>query len=104
MGEERNKRMAPDERRSSILAEALDQARRHGYNHISRSSVARGAGVSEGLVSQYFKSMDGLRRAIMQAAIHQRVHEIVAQGIVAGDRVAEGAPDDLKREAMNRYI
>lgn len=103
MGEER-KRMAPDDRRSSILAEALDQARRHGYNQISRAGVAAGAGVSEGLVSQYFQSMEGLRRAIMQAAIHQRVHEIVAQGLVAGDRTAEGAPEDLKREAMNRYI
>jgi len=92
-------RANPELRKISILLAAIDVATVYGYNNISRQQVADRAGVSTGLVTKYFGTMNCLRRDIMRAAIHQEIAEIVAQGMACGDRHAAKAPEELKAAA-----
>lgn len=94
------KRLPPNERRDAILAAAVDLSRRDGYNQITRDAIAEHAGVSMGLVTRYFGTMNKMRRAIIRAAISDEVLEVIAQGLAARDEHARKAPDDLKRKAL----
>jgi AcrR family transcriptional regulator len=98
------KRLPPEERRENILAAALDLSRRHGYTTVTREGIAEAAGCAPGLVSRYFGTMQQLRRAVMRAAVHQEVLEIVGQGLTGNDPHALKASEELKRRAMERVI
>lgn len=87
-------------RKEHILAVAVDQAKTTGYTKITRDGIADAAGVSFGLVTKYFGTMSNLKRAVMGQAIKERIPEIVLQGLAHGDKRAQNAPEDLKREAL----
>ena len=93
-------RADPTLRKDQILNVALDLAKGHGYHKITREAVAYHANVSAGLVSRYFNTMKQLRRAVMRAAIHREIPEIVAQGIANNDDHAKKAPVELKQKAL----
>jgi len=86
-------------RKENILQVAVQLAAINGYDKITRDGVAEHAGVSMGLVTKYFGTMNQLRRDIMRAAIKREVPEIIAQGLVNGDARAKKAPDELKEKA-----
>ena len=98
------KRLSPKVRRESILIAALDLAKTHGYNRITRDAIAEHAGVSMGLVTRYFHTMQQLRRTLMRAAIKSEILEIVAQGLASNDVYAQNAPDELKERAINSLM
>ena len=83
-----------------ILDKAVGLALEVGFNNIRRDTVARRAGCATGLVSHYFKNMDGLRTAIMEEAIKAEHVTIIAQGLAQGDTVAMSAPARLKTKAL----
>ena len=93
-------RTDPELRKDQILNVAVELAKTGGYHKISRDSIAEKAGVSQGLVSKSFNTMKQLRRAVMRAAIHREIPEIVAQGIANQDDQAKKAPPELKRKAI----
>jgi AcrR family transcriptional regulator len=88
-------------RKNNILAAALDVSIKDGYNKVTGTSVAEAAGVSVGLVFKYFGTMKQLRNAIMKAAIQQEILEIIAQGLVTGDRKAKKVSAELKKRALS---
>lgn len=92
-------RANPELRKGSILDAAVELSRKEGFANISRQQIADRAGVSTGLVTKYFGTMAQMRRAIMRAAIAREIPEIVAQGMVCGDRQADKAPEELKAAA-----
>lgn len=92
-------RANPELRKGSILDAAVELSKSHGYANISRQQIADRAGVSTGLVTKYFGTMQQMRRAIMRAAITREIPEIVAQGMACSDRHASKAPDELKNAA-----
>jgi DNA-binding transcriptional regulator YbjK len=94
-------RTNPALRKQYILAVAVEMAIANGYNKITRDKIAEAAGVSMGLVSRYFGTMQQLRRFIIRTAIHEHIPEIIAQGLANGDDHAKKAPDDLKAKAIN---
>lgn len=94
-------RIDPELRKDQILNIAIEMAKTGGYHKISRDSIAKKAGVSQGLVSNSFHTMKQLRRAIMRAAIHRKIPEIVAQGIANQDDQAKKAPPELKKQALD---
>lgn len=98
------KRLKPEVRREQVLAVAIDIAIKHGYNAVTRERVAEQASISTGLVSRVFNTMDQLRRAVMRAAIHREILPIVAAGIGCNCRIAHGASEQLKHDAMNWLI
>lgn len=94
------KRQDPAVRTEQLLAAALRVAASTGWRQMTREGIAEAAGVSPALVSVRLGTMDALRRSVMRAAIKQRVLPIVAEGLVARDRHALAADDELRRAAM----
>jgi AcrR family transcriptional regulator len=89
----------PEDRKAQIIAEALRQARARGYQNVRVEHIAASLGITAGLIYHYYKTVPLLKRAIMGAAIAQRLPEIVAQGLVAKDPRAMNADDSLKASA-----
>lgn len=93
-------RLHPNIRAAQILDAAMDCAVKHGYTKFTRSDVARKIKVADGLINNYYQTMDHLRRAVMRRAIDNKVLIIIAQGLAAGDRIAAKAPLELKKQAL----
>lgn len=101
-------RMKLEPRREQILAAAMQIATSTGYNSLTRDGVAHLAGVATGTVNHVFDTMRQLRSAVMCCAVTRakrhnspELRLIIAQGLAEGDSVAHGAPDWLKREALD---
>lgn len=97
-------REEPEHRRAAILDAALKCAKRDGFLTLRRDTVAEAAGCSVGLVTYYFANMPKLRRAVMRAAVAREVLPVVAQGITAGDPIANRAPTKLKHAALTAML
>lgn len=94
-------RMKPKDRKEHILQAALDVARKRGFNKMDREAIARQAGVSPALITQYYTTMTQMRRAVMRAAVKREVVEIIAYGLGARDKHAMKAPAELKQRAID---
>lgn len=92
--------MSKDARKLHILACAMTEAKRHGYNNVTREAIAARANCASGLVSHYFGTMLQMRRAIMSEAIRTRELRIIAQGLADGHPKAMRAPVELKQAAV----
>lgn len=86
--------------RCKVLDAAYQLAQHVGLYDMMRDDVARLAGVASGSVNHHFKTMDGLRDAVMRKAIQTECLSIVADGLAARNKYAQGAPEGLKREAL----
>lgn len=89
-----------DNRNRRILDSALELAELRGYRAITREQVAERAGVATGSVNNAYGNMEGLRDAVMAAAVERRVPGVVAQGLADGHPAARAAPQDLKDSAL----
>lgn len=92
-------RANPTLRKAHILAAAVAMAKDTGYHKLTRDAVAESAGVSMGLVTRYFGTMNQLRRDVIRYAIRHNIPEIIAQGLANADDHAKKAPDELKARA-----
>lgn len=88
------------ERKAQILAAALQLAEQTDYRHITRRSVAQAAKCSSALVTHHFGDMAALRVAVLFAAVEQSCLRVVAQGLVACDPIAWGAPVAIRAAAL----
>ena len=89
-----------ENRNRAVLDAALTAAATHGYRVFTRQQVADLAGVATGSVNNAFGTMDGLRDAVMAAAVDRGLVAIVAQGLADRHPAAVGAPPDLKQQAL----
>lgn len=101
-----------DVTRNALLSAALKQARKHGLYNMRRVDVASAAvvphpgttrkRVAPSLLSHYFGSMAGLRKAVIThiIATHSYI-DVLAQALAERDPDASKAPAGLKREALN---
>jgi AcrR family transcriptional regulator len=96
----RASRTKPDIRKAHILEAAINLSIRIGYKSITRDAVAEMAGISSGLIGNYFPKMSHLKHAVMAFAIEHQVVEIIAQGLTVGDAHALKINDDLKQKVM----
>jgi len=97
-------RANPTLRRDQILNVALTLAAKKGYQNITRDGIAEKAGVSMGLVTRYFGTMNQLKIAVMRAAVKRGIAEIVAQGLANGDSHAKKASAELKAKAATLLV
>jgi AcrR family transcriptional regulator len=72
-----------EESRARIMAAALDRFGRDGYDGTSVRAIAEEAGVSVGLLYNYFEGKDGLLRALFEASM-QDVRASFAAADAAG--------------------
>jgi len=97
------KRANPEMRKEHILKAAVNLAMEAGYKSVTREGVANCAGISEGLVTRYFGTMNQLRTAIIRYAVKQEIVEIVAQGLAVSDPHAKKASTELKQKAIAHF-
>lgn len=93
------KRMKPGDRHEQLLTVALELSRTKGYDRVTKLQIAEKAEVVHSLVNVYFLNMEKLRRDIMRAAIERECIEVIAQGLVNGDKYARKAPTKIKKKA-----
>lgn len=95
------KRLDPETSRDEILKAAARVALRPdvGLFGLTRDLVMAEADRSAGLVSRAFGTMEGLRDAVLQAAIENGRAELVADGLCMRLPLAKTAPESLLREA-----
>ena len=89
-------RLEPKVRKNEILQAALAVAAKEGYASMTREQVANKAGCSQALVSNYYGTMTQLRRSVLRHAIKNEHHHVIAQALIAGDRLVKGIPRKLK--------
>jgi DNA-binding transcriptional regulator YbjK len=94
------RRANPALRKDYILAVAVDMAKGVGYHKLTRDAVAEKAGVSMGLVTRYFGTMNQLKGAVVKRAIKTGVLEIVAQCILNKDPRGAKISEELKARAL----
>lgn len=92
-------RTNPALRRDQILNVAIKMAKSIGYNKVTRDGLAESAGISTGLVNNYFGTMPQLKRAIMRTAVAKGIPEIIAQGLANNDKHAMKASPELRAAA-----
>ena len=88
-----------EDRDNRILNAALELAEVEGYQWITREAVAVRAGVSPGTVNNVFKTMRGLKRAVLKAAVDRGILPIIAQGLADRHEIALSAAADVRAKA-----
>jgi DNA-binding transcriptional regulator YbjK len=90
----------PDIRKQQILEAAILVALKVGYKKITRKAVAGKAGVSTGLITNYFTPIDILKTEVLIMAVRKEIIELIAQGVGARDPVTRNLPNKLKKKVM----
>lgn len=89
-----------ENRNRAVLDAAVKLAASRGYRNITRQQVADEAQVAVGSVNNAYGTMDGLRDAVMAAAVERSLPEIVAQGLIDRHPAALNASAELRGAAL----
>lgn len=92
-------RFTPEARSTDIIEAAVIVAKDKGYRNMTRAQIAAQAGISAPLVTHYMGGMDTVRDSVMLYAVQTFIPEIVAQGLMDGNGLAQSASDHLKEKA-----
>lgn len=87
-------------RNRAVLDAALRLAGQRGYRNITRQQVADEAQVAVGSVNNAYGTMDGLRDAVMAAAVERELLPVIAQGLADRHPSALAAPLSVKDSAL----
>lgn len=90
-------RMAPAQRKDEILTEAFRQATENGLQTVTRPSVAKALGLTDGLINRYFGSVTGLREAVLAKAVTDKVLDVIADAIELQMSVQHIPPDLIEQ-------
>lgn len=93
-------RSDPKVRTNEILAAAILDAEKRGFQNITIRSLANHVGCSRALIHIYFNTIVQLKRSVMRYAIKDENLLIIAQGLVAKDPTARKASEELKDKAI----
>lgn len=88
------------ERRTAIMAAALELAEATGFGNITRDGVAQRAGVAVGSVNHEFGTIAKLRDEVMAQAVAREILPIIAQGLACNHPALQNAPGELKSAAL----
>jgi len=90
------------DRRDSILDAAREAFARAGFEGTSVADIARGAGVSDGLVYRYFASKRDLLNAVLTAFYERTMVDL--EGIAAREAPFEQRFHDLVRRHIEGFV
>ena len=89
-----------ENRNRTVLEAAIALAEEYGMQAVTRPRVADAASVAVGTVSNAYGCMDGLRDAVMSAAVEREILPVIAQGLAERYPAALAAAPDLKTRAL----
>ena len=98
------KRTPTKVRKEEILSAALDIAKTSGLAAVSGKKIAAALGIGRTGIMHHIISMHELRCAVMRRAIKTEELVIIAQGLAAGDPIAQEAPEGLRRRAADMLV
>ncbi|MGL5281025.1 MAG: TetR/AcrR family transcriptional regulator [Cetobacterium sp.] len=90
--------------RSIILNAATDLAISKGLYKMRRDDIGNYGGISYGSIHHHFGTMANLRREVMMKAVKCELLSIIAQGLAQDDEIAQNAPSELKRRAVETML
>lgn len=93
----------PEIRKQQIVEAALQVALKVGYKKITRKEIAEKAGVSAGLITNYFTPMEILKNEVLILAVRKEIIEIIAQGVGVRDPITRNLPNKLKKKVL-KYL
>ena len=96
-------RKTPEVRKQAMIEAGLAQAIKGGIASVTRVSIAQDTGVSVGLVSRYFGTIDELRSQVGNVAIWDRHEKLVAECFNKGLIAMPAGPRDFVR-AVKREL
>jgi AcrR family transcriptional regulator len=88
------------QRREQLLACAIHCAADGRLYKMTLDDVADRADVSRALIIHYFRSMQGLRDAVVRKAIRDTNLPLLAQAVVSRDPLIKEAPRRLRQQAI----
>lgn len=88
--------------REKIIAKALSYSEEFGYCKATRGKIAKLCGLIPHNITYHFGSIDQFHDTIIREAISRSNYIVIAQGIAAGNPIALGANDELKRKALEK--
>ena len=94
------KRLDPKTRRKEILDAALKLAEKRGFDRLTQGTIARAAGISVSLIPYYFKSMNGMRKAVMKEAINCESLGVIAHGVAVNHPLTRQMDPLLRHRAL----
>ena len=98
-------RLTPEQRQTEILEAAVAEALEHGLYNFSIANVSRRLkNCSRSLIKSYFRSLTGIRNAVIRYAMEHGHHKIVAQAIVQDDSVVSHLTPDNKKVWLQGVI
>ena len=100
---ENPKRETVATRKAQILAAAFNMAKEDGLAKVTQSAVAKRLKISRPLVVKYYKAEE-LTAAVVLQAIGEGHLFIIGEGIALRVPEALGAPDSLKKAAINSFL
>lgn len=93
--------LTKEERTAHITGVAFLMAKNYGLSSLSRDDIAHAAGAATGSVTYCFGNMSGLKDAVIRKAIECEELRIIAEGIIADNKIALSAPARLRAQALN---
>lgn len=97
-------RLEPQERRTKLLDAGLELAEEHGYNKVTLKMLADVCEVTHGLVTNYFGNAEGMRSAIVRAAVRRENVRVVSQAMALQDNAAINIGETLRKKAIDLLI
>lgn len=93
-------RMKPAIRKQQILDAAVELAVEKGYRNITRKDVAIASKSASGLIGRYFKTVAGLKRAIVETAIEREIMPILAENLSIKGEETKSLSPELKEKVI----
>ena len=94
------KRMIHGDRAKLILETAVELAKGQHYLTLKRSEVAKAVDCTPALITFYFKDMTLLRLRIVEKALDDNIHTIIAQAITSRHPAVHGLTLKQKRKSL----
>lgn len=96
--------MVASERKELIFKCALKLSNDIGYYNLTQGNVSKHAKVSIALIHKYFVTIRNLQASVLRYAVHSKLYNIIAQGVMVKDPVIRNLNPDTKKEALKQLL
>lgn len=97
-------RLKKEHRIRQILLAAFELSQDVGVYKITLDVVAKRVECSRPTVIRYFRSAEGLRRAVIKEAIEREDLAIMGEALFYKDPATDGIPTSIRNRAINVYV
>lgn len=97
-------RMTAELRKKHILKTAAEICRKIEYKRLTKKMIADQARISKSLINYHFKSMKMLRISLVIYACDEKIHHIIAQGILAKEPRVTRLPKIFKKKVLEKCL